>query len=574
MSELGKPRAEAAGTGQGPASLEGLAQTGSRVVELERELDSLRAERDALLSSVQARARLEATIDAAPLAIMSVSAVHARYVFANRAYANLLGRSQAELLASDPYQIWVTVTHPDDVEAEREALDRIAKGEIASYQLDKRLVHRSGEARWVRAEIVASRDAKGRLEYLTGYFTDIHEQRGVASAREHLEAQLRQAQKLEALGKLAGGVAHDFNNRLVIIMGYTELLKRGLPADSPLEHHTDMVLNSAQRAAELTRQLLAYSRRQVLKPEAFALDQAVDRLRPMLERLLGDRIELSTRLSATFLAFSDPGQIEQVILNLAINARDAMPQGGKLVIETRDVRFAAGEEPPLAEGDYVALVVSDNGTGISDQVLPQIFEPFFTTKELGKGTGLGLSMVEGIVHQSGGAIKVATRLGVGTTFSVFLPRAKTDASALRYSAEPVPAREMRFETVLVCDDDDDVRKLLADVIGFRSYQVLQARNGRQALELASAHDGPIQLLVTDLVMPELGGLELAAELRRRYPALHVLYVSGYSDNADSLSEPLGPKTQFLAKPFVPGDLTRAVAALLDEEATVGESDAR
>jgi PAS domain S-box-containing protein len=534
-----------------------------RLPALEAELACARAERDALVEALRAATRFQSAVDAAPLAMMCVSGVSGRYVFANAAYAKLLGRQLDDLLRSDPYQIWIEVTHPDDLETEREAIERISRGEIDSFRFEKRLLPTGGEPRWVRAEVVAARDASGRLETITVYFTDIHEQRAIALARDQLETQVRRAQKLEALGKLAGGVAHDFNNRLVIIMGYTELMKRGLPENSPLVYHADMVLSSAQRAAELTRQLLAYSRRQVLKPEPFALNQAVDRLRMMLERLIGDRIALLTDFSATFSVFSDPGQIEQVILNLVINARDAMPEGGRLALETRDVTFGPGEEPPLPAGDYVALFVSDTGGGIPDAVLPHIFEPFFTTKEVGQGTGLGLSMVEGIVHQSGGAVKVRTRVGEGTTFSVYLPRGHGAPKELRYSAEPVAPRELRLETVLVCDDDDDVRKLLIDVLGFRAYHVIEARNGRQALERAQAHDGPIHLLVTDLVMPELGGVELATKLRQRHPALRVLYVSGYSENIELLSEPLGKDTHFLAKPFVPGDLTRAVFSLLE-----------
>ena len=547
-----------------------------RLAALEAELACVRAERDALVEALRSGQRFQATVDGAPLAIMCVSGVSGRYVFANRAYAALLGRELDELLQCDPYQVWLDVTHPDDLDVEREAIERVARGEIDGFRLEKRLKTGSGESRWVRADIVASRDATGRLECLTAYFTDIHEQRALALARDRLEAQLRRAQKLEALGKLAGGVAHDFNNRLVIIMGYTELMKRGLPAESPLVHHADMVLMSAQRAAELTRQLLAYSRRQVLKPEAFSLRQAVERLRFMLERLLGDRTQLSTAFSDIHSVFSDPSQIEQVLLNLVINARDAMPEGGQVTLETRDVILRTGEEPPLAAGDYVALLVSDTGTGIPDSVLPHIFEPFFTTKELGQGSGLGLSMVEGIVHQSGGAVKVRTRVGEGTSFIVYLPRGQGPAQETRYSAEPVPPRDLRVETVLVCDDDDDVRKLLIDLLGFRAYRVLEARNGRQALERVRAHQGPIHLLVTDLVMPELGGVELAAQLRQRDPGLRVLYVSGYAQNVELLSEPLGPTTHFLAKPFLPGDLhARGVfpfggqPALAQAEARVG-----
>jgi two-component system, cell cycle sensor histidine kinase and response regulator CckA len=477
-----------------------------------------------------------------------------------------VGRSVAEIMATDPYQIWLEVSDPQDLEEERRAMGRVAKGEIEGYRFERRMIPRGGEPRWVRVDFLATREPNGRLEYITAYFTDIHEQHAASLARERLEAQLRQTQKLDALGKLAGGVAHDFNNRLLIIMGYTELLRSELPADSGLAEQANMVLASAQRSAALTRQLLAYSRRQVLKPEAFNINETVDRVRSLLERLIGERIQLVTALGAHNAVYSDPGQIEQVILNLAINARDAMPQGGRLVLETSDVALGPGEDAGLPAGDYVTLCVSDTGIGIPEEIVPHIFEPFFTTKEVGQGTGLGLSMVEGIVRQSGGAVRVATRVGQGSRFSVHLPRA-SDAPPARYQAvSAAPQAISRFETALVCDDDDDVRRLLAAVLTMRAYTILQARSGKDALEVAGRHQGPIHLLVTDLVMPDLGGIELAAELRRRDPGLCVLYVSGYTEDAANLSEPLDPHTRFLSKPFLPRDLTSAVFSMLEQRA--------
>jgi PAS domain S-box-containing protein len=537
-----------------------------RIRELEAELARVRAERDTLQADLQRASRYVTAVEKAPTAVMCVSGEQGRYVFVNQAFADLVGRSLDEVLASDPYQIWVEVTHADEIEEERGALERIAKGEIDGYRLEKRIVpHGGGEPRWVRADLRSSREANGRLECITAYFTDIHEQRTAIVERDRFEEQLRQTQKMDALGKLAGGVAHDFNNRLLIIIGYTELLKRELPVDGHLVQHADEVLASAQRGAELTRQLLAYSRRQVLQPEAFNINETVGRMRCLLERLIGDRIHLVTALDAESAVYSDPGQIEQVILNLAINARDAMPQGGRLTLETDDVKLGPGEHDSLPPGDYVSLSVSDTGVGIPADVVPHIFEPFFTTKDVGQGTGLGLSMVQGIVHQSGGAVRVASRAGEGACFTVHLPRA-TGIPAPRYASVAAAPRDIDFETVLVCDDDEGVRRLLAEVLGLRAYRILQASNGKQALEVARHHRGPIHLLVTDLVMPEIGGMELAAELRRRDPALRVLYVSGYTEDAATLSEPLAPNTRFLAKPFLPGDLTSAVFSMLEQRA--------
>ncbi len=544
-----------------------------RTTELENELARARAQCDALALELEEAQHYRRAVEGSPVSTLCVSGAKGRYVFINEAFAKMLGHDREELLARDPFEVFAEVTPADEFELERAVIGRVARGEIDSYQLDKRVIAKSGESRWVRMDAFASRDAEGRLECMTAFFTDTEQQRALALAQEKLQAQLQEAQKLGAIGKLAGGIAHDFNNRLVIIMGYGELLKRGLPADSPLAHHADMVLASAKRAAELTRQLLAYSRRQVLKPEAFDLNEMAERMKQLLSTAIGDRVELLTVLGATREILADPGQIEQVILNLALNARDAMPGGGRLTLETKDVTFGPSEHPTLPPGDYVSLVVSDAGTGIPEGVLPHIFEPFFTTKETGQGTGLGLSMVEGIVHQSGGATGVESTVGKGTTFTIHLPHAHARAvpASVRVPSESARPRDVSFETVLVCDDDDEVRELLVKVLGLRAYSILSARNGRHALEVARRHEGPIHLLVTDVAMPELSGIELSAALRKRHPGLRVLYISGYTENADLLSAPLGPRTYFLAKPFLPGDLTSTVSSIL-ERSTERASD--
>ena len=508
---------------------------------------------------------LRLALDTSPIATLCVDTQRGRYLFVNRAYSRMTGYDVEELLARDPYEVWLEVTHPEDVESERQAIARVAGGESDGFSVEKRLVHKSGTSQWVRAELTATRDSGGRLDTIVVNLTPLDAERAARATRERLETQLIQAQKLGALGRLAGGVAHDFNNRLLIIMGHTELLKRALPSDSPLAHHADLVLGSAERAAELTRQLLAYSRRQVLKPEAFDLNHTVDRMRRMLERLIGDEVELVTVLGAKQPVYSDPGQIEQVILNLVLNARDAMPSGGRLTLATADALIEAAT-PKLAPGEYVTLTVSDTGTGIAPDVLPRIFEPFFTTKEVGKGTGLGLSMVEGIATQSGGGTTVESVEGRGTTFTIHLPRAR-ELPTERSLPKPTSLEDRpSFETVLVCDDDEGVRSLLANILQFRAYTILEARNGKDALELARRHDGPIHLLVTDLVMPEMGGLELSRRLGETYPELRVLFVSGYTEDASLLSAELRRNSYFLPKPFLPGELTRMVCAILEHPA--------
>ena len=322
---------------------------------------------------------LRSAVEAAPIGIMRVSATRGQYVFLNAAFAELLGRDRAVLSSSDPYQVWLDVTHPDDLEPERRELERLGRGECDRFRMEKRFVRPDGEARWVLVEVVASRTADRRLDAITGFFVDIHEQKRASAAEQELSAELRHNQKLEALGRLAGGIAHDFNNRLLIILGYTELIRRELPKGTELDEFAGFVLESANRASELTRQLLAYSRRQVLSPRVFDLNRTVDSMRRLLERVIGEHIELRTELSAERPIFSDPGQIEQVILNLVLNARDAMPSGGRLGLCTRDVTIPAGRVGALPAGDYVVLEVSDTGEGIGAQDLGRIFEAFYSS---------------------------------------------------------------------------------------------------------------------------------------------------------------------------------------------------
>ena len=533
------------------------------VAELKAELERLKSERDVLQRALDEANIYRLAVQHAPIGIMSVSLKTGRYEFSNPAHAELLGSTPEEIVASDPHRRWMEITHPEDLKRELSDHERLARGEIRRVRSERRSIRKDGEVRWTRVDVESVRDEDGRPTHLLVYMADSHEQHQTAEAREQLESQLRQSRKLESLGRLAGGVAHDFNNRLLIIMCYAEALRAGLPSDSAFIHPASMVLESAQRSAELTKQLLAFSRRQVLKPQAFDVNEALEGMRNFLARVIGEDVELVTVLGAKHSVFADAGQIEQVILNLVLNARDAMPEGGRLLAETRDVQVATGANEQVAPGDYIALVVEDTGGGIAADVLPHIFEPFFTTKEVGAGTGLGLSTVDGIVRQSEGSVLVESNVGRGTRFTVLLPRA--DAAAKRHD-EPREAAALpepvRFETVLVCDDDDDVRQLLVDLLRIRAYQVLEARDGAHALEVAATHAGQIDLLITDLVMPEFGGAELSRRLRALHPQLRVLYVSGYTDDPKLLSSDLEDGQLFLSKPFMPGDLVCAVSALL------------
>jgi two-component system cell cycle sensor histidine kinase/response regulator CckA len=386
------------------------------------------------------------------------------------------------------------------------------------------------------------------------------------TAQRQLEEQLRQSQKMEAIGQLAGGIAHDFNNLLTAILGNTQLLLHGLPAGHPQHEDVEEIQSAGLRAAELTRQLLAFSRRQVLAPKVLDLNAVVASMDKMLCRLIGEDIELVTRLAPDLGSVSaDPGQLEQVLLNLAVNARDAMPRGGRLTIETANVALTeayAERHHRLPPGAYVRLAVSDSGVGMDEATQAHLFEPFFTTKEVGKGTGLGLATVYGIVKQSGGYIWVYSEAGHGTAIKVYLPRVSGAPEPLR-AAPAAPELRRGSETVLLVEDAAPVRVLARRSLESFGYAVLDAPDGPAALEIAARHAGGIDLLVTDVVMPGMSGRELAERLAPRRPQMKVLYTSGYTDDAMVRQGVLESGVAFLQKPFVPDTLARKVREVLD-----------
>jgi len=388
------------------------------------------------------------------------------------------------------------------------------------------------------------------------------------SAQRQLEEQLRQSQKMEAVGQLAGGIAHDFNNLLTAILGSTQLLLHNTPPGDPRREDAEEIRHAGLRAAELTRQLLAFSRRQVLAPKVLDLNAVVANMDRMLRRLLGEDVELATTLDpAAGAVNADPGQLEQVLLNLAVNARDAMPGGGRLSIGT--TRVTLHEEHVerrhrMAAGDYVCLAVADTGVGMDETTQAHLFEPFFTTKEVGKGTGLGLATVYGIVKQSGGYIWVYSEAGHGTTVKIYLPRVPGVAEAPVPASEPKPVRG-GDETVLLVEDATPVRTLARRSLEARGYRVLDAADGPSALELSARHGGGIDILVTDVVMPGMSGRELAERLAPERPSMKVLYTSGYTDDTMVRQGVLTAGVAFLQKPFVPDSLARKVREVLDGE---------
>ncbi len=385
--------------------------------------------------------------------------------------------------------------------------------------------------------------------------------------RGHLEEQLQQAQKMEAIGRLAGGLAHDFNNLLTVIAGYSQLLLDRLPPGDPICAYVSQIKKAGEGAASLTRQLLAFSRKQVLAPQVLDLNRVVANTNRMLTRLIGEDIELVTICRPDLgRVKADPGQIEQVMMNLAVNARDAMPQGGRITIETANVDLEgnySNQRLVVTPGAYAMLAVSDTGIGMSPEIQSRIFEPFFTTKEQGKGTGLGLATVYGIVKQSGGYIWVYSEPGKGTTFKIYLPRVQ-EVAPLAKKVEGNVRATAGSETILVVEDNEAVRRFVREILEAKGYTLLEAGGSEEALKLAESHPEPIHLFLTDVVMPRMNGPELAAHLAPLHPEVKVLYMSGYTDNAVVHHGILESGTHFLQKPFNPETLARSIREVLDE----------
>ncbi|MBI5583623.1 MAG: PAS domain S-box protein [Deltaproteobacteria bacterium] len=473
--------------------------------------------------------------------------------FANPRAAAIINRSLEDLIGRP----FIDFVDPDDREMTLGYYRHRMSNETAPHFYALRLIGFGGTTVWVESTVVVI-NWEGQPAVLV-FTTDITE-------KKKLELQFLQAQKMEAIGRLAGGVAHDFNNLLTSIIGHADLMLLELRRDDPLVGDIQEIKKAADRATDLTRQLLAFSRKQVLQPKILNLNQVIEDMKKMLRRMIGEDIELKTDLAPDLgRVLVDPGQIDQVIMNLIVNARDAMPRGGKLTIGTAnaeitdaDVRRYLGSK----SGAYVLLEVSDNGLGMSEEIQSHIFEPFFTTKELGKGTGLGLSTVYGIVKQSTGYIWVDSEPGQGTSFKIYLPRIEGEAVAEIRPGKTTPSYR-GTETILLVEDNDLVRQLARSVLAHYGYNLLEARNGEEAYRLGKGYEGPIQLLLTDVVMPGISGQTLAEQIKALRPEIEVLFMSGYSEEATLRPGYPGRGDRFLQKPFSPSELAKRIRELLD-----------
>lgn len=444
--------------------------------------------------------------------------------------------------------------HPEDRPSAVAASRSVLLGE-SDYDLQHRIVRPDGAVRWIHGRGTLIRDASSGEAYkMMGFVQDISE-------RRQMQEQLLQAQKMEAVGLLAGGIAHDFNNMLSVIVGFSELAAASL-ADHPTQEDLNEVLGAARKASALTRQLLAFSRKQVLQPRVVSLNELVLGFRPILDRLLGEGIELDLALNAGIPSVEiDPAQMEQVLLNLAVNARDAVPHlGGVVRIETDHLIVESGWHPEIRPGAYVRLTLQDNGSGIAPEILPHIFEPFYTTKGKGQATGLGLSTVFGILKQSSGHVVAHSVVGEGTTIQLYLPAVARE----EVGATAAPSSSLQGgETILLVEDEPQVRRFARKALAVLGYRVLEAEDGHDALRVANEFSEPIELLLTDVVMPRMGGRHLAERLLAVRSATRVIYMSGYTEDSVLKDGVHGQVFHFLAKPFTPEELGRKVRHVLD-----------
>jgi PAS domain S-box-containing protein len=508
---------------------------------------------------VESEGLYRSTFDGAPVGIVHVGA-DGQWLKVNQRLCDLLGYSREELQGA----IGRGLMEPEELAVELNGLRHMVAGAIDRHVVDERRYRRrDGSSVWVRVNVSVHRNAEGQFQHFISVMEDITE-------RRVLEAQARQANKMDAIGRLASGVAHDFNNLLSIVLSYSDLVAADLKESDPLRADMAEIKRAGLRAADLTRQLLAFGRQQVLQPKVVDLTEIVGGMGKMLKRLIGEDVELNVSGAvAVGKVTVDPGQMEQVIMNLIVNARDAMPGGGATTDLVVDETYAAAHVG-LKPGHYVLLAVSDTGVGMDKATQARVFEPFFTTKEVGHGTGIGLATVFGIVQQMGGMIWLTSELAQGTTFKIYFPAAAHAARA-RLSIPYPELRTLRgSETILLVEDEEGVRVLARTILCRYGYNVLEAQSGGDAFLLCEQHTAPIDLLLTDIVMPRMNGRQLAERLLAIRPALKVLYMSGYTDDAVIRQGVENSTTAFIQKPITPEPLARKVREVLGQAAAAAE----
>ena len=495
------------------------------------------------------------TFDAAPVGIVHIG-LDGEWLRVNQRLCDLLGYSSEELQSRAVQEL----VQSEEMPGEAESYRQMVAGTIDRYVVDeKRYRRRDTNSVWARVNISVHRDANGQAEHFISVIEDNTE-------RRTLEAQVRQANKMDAVGRLASGVAHDFNNLLTVILGFGEMMTADVVMADQHREDLDEIMKAARRASSLTKQLLAFSRQQVLNPAPLDVNGLIKDMTGMLGRLIGEHIEVALVLAPNLpLVLADRGQLEQVVMNLVVNARDAMPGGGRLTIETTNVELENSpfHEEAVMHGHYVMLAITDTGMGMTVETQRRLFEPFFTTKETGKGTGLGLSTTYGIVKQSKGYIWVYSEPGRGTTFKVYLPRSDRGLPAPAVNAVITAPVKSASETVLLVEDEAGVRQLAKRILDKAGYRVLEASNGDEAERVFARHADAIDLVVTDVIMPGCGGPELLSRLQVTAPALRVLYMSGYTEQSAAHKAGLGRGLPFVEKPFTAAEFVRHVRDALD-----------
>jgi PAS domain S-box-containing protein len=486
-------------------------------------------------------------------------------VFYSRQWKAMLGYEEHEI--GNTLKEWDSRVHPEDREYVYAEIYKHFDGLTPVYVSEHRLRCKDGSYKWIldRGKVI-SRNAEGRPVRVIGTHTDITERKEAEAEKKRLEAQLMQAQKMESVGRLAGGVAHDYNNMLGVIMGHAELALAKLGNKSEVKGDLEQILSAAHRSADITKKLLGFARKQTISPRILDLNETVAGMLKMLRRLIGEKVEIAWMPAGRLKTVRmDPSQLDQILANLVVNSKDAMPKGGRITIKTGMVvldRHYCNANPGFVPGEYVMLSVSDNGCGIEKDILDHIFEPFFTTKEIGKGTGLGLSTVYGIVKQNEGFIKAYSEPGKGTTMKIFLPpqQEETDEKA---GEGVLQIRRVMGEGILLVEDEEGIRNITGSILERLNYRVLSASSGEQAARLSENDLSGIQLLMTDVVMPGMDGKELAAILRQRRPGLKIIYMSGYADEAVIEPEMLKHGARFISKPFSVADLASLLRDVLE-----------